>query len=107
LTAYKGTPFKLRFRFDGGSTVNFVVLSVGWWIDDINVDGATWHQIGTTNGTTTSLNINNKPNGHYYYRVRGVYSNGNSTTNSNVQDIVVNAPVPTSIVSRKTHGAAG
>jgi hypothetical protein len=103
LTSYKGIPFKLRFRFDGGSTVNLVVLSVGWWLDDINVDGGTWTQIGTTGPTTTSLNVTNKPNGHYYYRVRGVYTNGNSTTNSNVQDIVVNFPL-NSVASRMTHG---
>src|SRR5438132_5003873 len=106
LTPYKGIPFKLRFRFDGGSTFNLVVLSVGWWVDDINVDGGTWKQIGTTGTGTTSLNITNKPNGHYYYRVRGVYTNGNTTNNSNVQDIVVNFPL-NSVFSVMTHGSIG
>jgi hypothetical protein len=104
LTAYKGKPFILRFRFDSGPTVNVVQQTLGWWVDDINVDGATWKQIGTTGGGTTSLNITNKPNGHYYYRVRGMYSNGNLTTNSNVQDIVVNFPL-TAVVSRMSHGS--
>jgi hypothetical protein len=102
LTAYKGVPFKLRFRFDGGQSTYVFYRSLGWWVDDINVDGATWKQIATTGPTTTSLNITNKPNGHYYYRVRGVYSNGNLTTNSNVQDIIVNFPL-TAVVSRMSH----
>jgi hypothetical protein len=107
LTPYKGIPIKLRFRYNTADSIYPAIHSLGWWVDDINVDGATWTQIGTTGGNTTSLNITSKPNGHYYYRVRAVYANGSITTNSNVQDIVVNAPVPTSIVSRKTHGAAG
>jgi hypothetical protein len=107
LSPYKGIPFKLRFRFDGGSTVNFVVLSVGWWVDDINVDGATWTQIGTTDPTTTSLNITGKPNGHYYYRVRGTYTNGSSTNHSNVQDIIVNGPKLLSVASSKVHTGVG
>ncbi len=108
LSPYKGIPFKFRFRFDGGSTVNFVVLSVGWWVDDINVDGGTWHQIGTVGPTATSLNVINKAAGHYYYRVRGTYNGGGVTTNSNVQDIVVSPPAQfLSAKSRKIHGAAG
>jgi Carboxypeptidase regulatory-like domain len=105
LSAYKGVPFKIRFRFDGGTTLG-VPSTLGWWVDDINVDGATWKQIGTTNSATTSLNITNKPNGQYYYRVRGVYGNGSFTTNSNVQDIIVNTPLTlTGVVSRMTHGS--
>jgi hypothetical protein len=103
LSAYRGVPFKLQFRFSNGTLLYFLIRSVGWWVDDINVDGATWHQIGTTGPGTTSLNITNRPNGHYYYRVRGVYSNGNLTTHSNVQDIIVNFPL-TAVVSRMTHG---
>ena len=105
LSAYKGIPFKLRFRFDGGTTLG-IPTTFGWWIDDINVDGGTWTQIGTTGPGATSLNISAKPNGHYYYRVRAVYTNGNLTTHSNVQDIIVNAPNPPTLVgavSRKTH----
>ena len=103
LSAYRGVPFKLQFRFSNGTLLYFLIRSVGWWVDDINVDGATWKQIGTTGPATTSLNITNKPNGHYYYRVRGVYANGNLTTHSNVQDIIVNFPL-TTVVSRMTHG---
>ncbi len=108
LTAYKGKPIKLRFRFNGGSSVNFIILSVGWWLDDINVDAGTWHQVGTAGPGSTSLTLFNKPSGHYYYRVRGVYSNGTRTTNSNVQDIIVNAPtvLPTAAASRKMHNGA-
>jgi carboxypeptidase family protein/dockerin type I repeat protein len=102
LTAYKGVPIKLRFRFNTARTLYPAFHTLGWWVDDINVDGATWKQIGTTGGGTTSLNITNRPNGHYYYRVRGVYSNGNLTTHSNVQDIIVNFPL-TSVVSRMSH----
>jgi hypothetical protein len=105
LTAYRGVPFKLRFRFNGGSLIYFLIHSFGWWVDDINADGATWTQVGTTAPGTTSLNIANKPSGQYYYRVRGVYGNGSFTTNSNVQDIIVNSPLTlTGVVSRMTHG---
>jgi hypothetical protein len=79
---------------------------VGWWVDDINADGATWRQVGTTGPGATSLAINNKPTGQYYYRVRGTYGNGSFTTNSNVQDIIVNSPLTlTGVVSRMTHGS--
>jgi hypothetical protein len=105
LTAYKGQPFQLRFRFDGGPTVNLVMQTLGWWVDDINVDGATWHQIGTVGPSTTSFNVINKAAGHYYYRVRGVYTNGNTTNHSNVQDIIINPPPQfLSAASRKVHG---
>ncbi len=108
LTAYKGKPFLLRLRFDSGPTFSPLVPSVGWWVDDINVDGATWAQIGTTAGSTTSLNITSKPGGHYFYRVRGNYMDGNFTDHSNVLGITVNLPLSlTSVVSEKTHGSAG
>jgi hypothetical protein len=108
LSAYKGTPFKLQFRFSDGTLIYFFIRTVGWWVDDINVDGATWKQVATTNATTTSVNVTNKPGGHYYYRVRGVYTNGTQTDNSNVMGIVVNTPLSlTSAVSEKTHGSAG
>ncbi len=108
LSPYRGTPFKLQFRFNDGSLTYFLIRTVGWWVDDINVDGATWSQIGTTDGNTTSLNITNKPGGHYYYRVRGAYTNGTYTDNSNVKDIIVNLPLSlTSVVSEKMHGSAG
>jgi hypothetical protein len=108
LTAYRGVPFKLQFRFNDGSLIFFLIRTVGWWVDDINADGATWTQIGTTGPSTTSFNITNKPNGQYYYRVRGVYTNGSFTTHSNVQNIIVNTPLTlTSVVSMKTHGTAG
>ena len=109
LTSYRGIPFKLRYRFNNGTLFYFLIRSVGWWVDDVSVDGATWTQVGTTPPGTTSLNLTNKPNGHYYYRVRATYGSGSPTTNSNVQDIIVNAPAPTllGIASRKTHGAAG
>ena len=108
LTPYRGTAFKLRFRYNTGSFIYFLIRSLGWWVDDINIDGATWSQIATTDANTTSLNITTKPNGHYYYRVRATYSGNRFTTNSNVQDIIVNAPAPpqlVSVVSRKNPGA--
>jgi hypothetical protein len=109
LSPYRGTPFKLQFRYNNGAFIYFFLRTVGWWVDDINVDGATWKQIGTTtNGSTTSLNITNKPGGHYFYRVRGAYTDGTYTDNSNVKDITVNLPLSlTSVVSEKTHGSAG
>src|SRR5207302_9253810 len=108
LTAYKGIPIKLRFRYNTARSIYPAIHSLGWWVDDINVDGATWTQIATTDAATTALNLTNKPGGHYYYRVRAVYGNGARTTNSNVQDIVVNLPLQlVSAASNKTHGTAG
>lgn len=110
LTAYRGVPLKVRFRFNGGTLIYFLIHSFGWWVDDITADGATWTQVGTTAPGATSLSLSNKPNGRYYYRVRGTYGAGIPTTNSNVQDIIVNAPPPpqlVSVVSRMTHAAAG
>jgi Carboxypeptidase regulatory-like domain len=108
LSAYRGTPFKLQFRYNSGAFIYFLIRTFGWWVDDINVDGATWTQLGTTDGSTTSLNITNKPGGHYFYRVRGAYTDGTYTDNSNVKDIIVNTPLSlTSVVSSKSHAAAG
>jgi hypothetical protein len=108
LSAYRGTPFKLQFHYNSAGFLYFLIRTVGWWVDDINVDGATWKQIGTTNGLTTSLNLTNKSGGHYFYRVRGAYTDGTYTDNSNVKDIIVNLPLSlTSVVSEKTHGGAG
>jgi Carboxypeptidase regulatory-like domain len=108
LSAYRGTPFKLQFHYNSGAFSYVFIRTVGWWVDDINVDGATWKQIGTTDGATTSLNITNKPGGHYYYRVRGAYMDGSYTDHSNVKDIIVNTPLSlTSVVSSKAHGGAG
>jgi hypothetical protein len=92
LTAHKGVPIKLRFRFNTDPVTYFLIRTLGWWVDDILVDGATWTQVGTTAPNQTSLNIANKPNGRYFYRVRAIYSNGSFTANSNVHDIIVNAP---------------
>lgn len=94
LSSLRGTPLKLRFRFSNGTLVYFLIRSIGWWVDDINIDAGTWTQIATVDQNTTSLNFTNKPNGHYYYRVRALYSNGRFTTHSNIQDIVVDAPTP-------------
>jgi hypothetical protein len=106
MTPYRGTPIKLRFRFNTGNVLYFLTPTLGWWVDDINVDGATWKQIGTTDPSTSSFNITNKPNGQYYYRVRGIYDNSRFTTNSNVEDIIVNTPLTlTGVVSRMTHGS--
>jgi hypothetical protein len=108
LTAYRGTSFKLRFRFNTDPTTYFFIRTVGWWVDDINVDGATWHQIGTAGPGATSFNVINKGAGHYYYRVRATYANGTYTNNSNVQDIVISPPTQfLSAKSRKVHGGAG
>ena len=108
LTPYRGTPFKVRFRFNTDPVTYFFIRTVGWWVDDINVDGASWHQIGTAGPGATSFNVINKAGGHYYYRVRATYANGTFTNNSNVQDIVVNPPSQLlSAKSRKVHGGAG
>jgi hypothetical protein len=108
LTSYKGLPIKLRFRFNTARTLYPAFHTLGWWVDDINVDGATWTKIATVTPGSTSFNVLNKAAGHYYYRVRAVYSNGSFTTNSNVQDIIVNPPVQfLSAASRKVHGAGG
>jgi hypothetical protein len=107
LTPHKGVPIKLRFRFNTDPVTYFLIRTLGWWVDDILVDGATWTPVATVPGTNTSTHIINKPSGHYYYRVRGVYNDGSPTAFSNVQDIIVNAPTPptlNSVVSVKTHG---
>lgn len=108
LSAYLGMPIKLRFRFNTDPVTYFLIRTLGWWVDDINVDGATWHQIGTAGPGATSFNVINKAAGHYYYRVRATYANGTFTNNSNVQDIVINPPAQfLSAKSRKVHGAVG
>lgn len=94
LTAYVGTPFRIRFRFNSGPGNFVAALTPGWWVDDISINAATWVRIASVPGSQTSLDVTRTENGTYSYRVRGVYSDSTATAWSNVEGIVVNRPAP-------------
>lgn len=93
LTAYRGTPFRLRFRFSTGPSNFFAYVTAGWWIDDVTVSGATWSTLAIVGPDQTSYEIEDQRNGRYFHWVRGVYAaDATATAWSNVEDVVVDRP---------------
>jgi hypothetical protein len=91
LTAYRGTPIRLRFRFV--STSNYYLFTtLGWWIDDIVISGASWHRVAVVPPDQTSLPITDRIDGGYAYRVRSGFTDGSASAFSNVETIVVALP---------------
>jgi len=89
LGAYIGQPIRIRFRMNGGGSDYFLYVTSGWWLDDVTVDGGTWHTLGVAPAEATQFEVTGKNDGHYFYRVRAIYTDGSATAFSNVQDMVV------------------
>ncbi len=92
LTSYIGQPLRIRFRMSGGTSDYFLYVTSGWWVDDITISGATWHPIAQVPATETQYQVTGRFNGSYFYRVRGVYTDGSATAFSNVEGIDVQGP---------------
>ena len=91
LSAYNGKSIKVRFRYYVGGFEYFQESPLGWYVDDVSITNDTWHDVGTTAGT--SFSVTGKSNGTYCYRVRTAFFNGTSPSPwSNVVTVTVNRP---------------
>jgi hypothetical protein len=89
LTPYIGTAIRLRFTMDGGGSDYFLYVTQGWWVDDVTIEGATWHTLATAPADATQLQVTGRFNGSYAYRVRAVFTDGSATAFGNVEGIDV------------------
>lgn len=84
----------IRFVYDTDQLVSIPYL--GWFIDDIRVEVATWESIGQTNADVTTFAVTDRDSGTYHHRVAGRFDTGGANQTlgpcSNVADIVVDAP---------------
>lgn len=85
----------VRFVYDTDQLVS-APLYLGWFIDDISIEVATWASIGQTDADATSLGVSDQPNATYHHRVAGRFDTGAANAIlgpwSNVVDIVVERP---------------
>ncbi len=91
LSAYRGQPIRIRFRFVSTSNYFFFVSS-GWWVDDVTLSGATWRRVAVVSPDVTEHEVTGLLDGEYSYRVQGVFTDGTATAFGNVQGIVVDGP---------------
>ena len=91
LTAYRGQPIRLRFRFESTSNY-YLFVTAGWWVDDIVISGATWHTIAVVSPDQTTLDVAGRIDGEHSYRVRSGFTDGSASAFSNVESIGVELP---------------
>ena len=72
LDRFAGKAVKLRFRYTTGPDNRAGSTPNGWYIDDIEVAGPSWTEIGRTAGT--SFSIAGRPGGSNTYRVGALYT---------------------------------
>lgn len=90
LIDYIGQSLRVRFRYDNG-VASFPPDSPGWWIDDVVISGGSWQTIAVTGAAVTSYTVNGRLADQYFYRVRGLYTDGTVSGWSNVVDMVSEA----------------
>lgn len=91
LSAYRGQPFRIRFRFVSTSNFFFFVTT-GWWVDDVTLSGATWHAQAVVPANQTHHEVTGRFDGEHFYRVRSVYTDRSASAFSNVEAILVQGP---------------
>jgi subtilase family protein len=91
LSAYRGQPFRIRFRFISTSNF-FLFVTTGWWVDDVTLSGATWHGLAVVPANQTQYQVTGRFDGEHFYRVRSVYTDGTASAFSNVEEIFVQGP---------------
>jgi hypothetical protein len=72
LDAFRGNAVKLRFRYTYGGDDYIDLAPLGWNIDDVKIVATDWHAVGTTAGT--SFTLNGRPGGRVSYRVTALYT---------------------------------
>jgi len=86
----------VRFVYDTDQLIS-APLYLGWWIDDIAIEVATWETIGQTDADATTLAVVDQSNGTYHHRVAGRFDTGGASATlgpwSNVVDMVVDRPL--------------
>lgn len=79
---------------------------LGWFVDDIEIEVATWETIGQTDADATTFEVVDQPSGAYHHRVAGRFDTGGANDTlgpwSNVVDIVVERTQPDLVVSDMT-----
>jgi hypothetical protein len=91
LTAYRGQPLRVRFRFVSTSNY-YLFVTAGWWVDDVTASGATWRRVAIVPPDQTQAEIAGRFDGRYFYRVQAVYTDGTASTFGNVEEIDVDGP---------------
>jgi Zn-dependent M28 family amino/carboxypeptidase len=87
LVKYKGKRIKIRFRYIMGPNDPAASQPAGWYIDDINVTSASWHEIGST--TVSEFTVFGKPAGTYAYRIIARFNDEIETLPSNAEIVKV------------------
>ena len=86
----------IRFVYDTDQLVS-APLYLGWFIDDVAVEVASWVTIAQTDADATTSAVVDQPNGTFHHRVAGRFDTGGANTTfgpwSNVVDIVVDRPL--------------
>jgi hypothetical protein len=72
LDQFAGKSVKVRFRYTTGPDNRASTTANGWHIDDVQVTGPSWTEIGRTAGT--SFAISGRPGGSNTYRVGALYT---------------------------------
>ena len=86
LTRFAGRNVIIRFRAAFTTRNGIFVTRYGWYLDDIQINSASFTQLAETTGTSFELR---RPNGTYAYRVRGVFEDHVVTAPSNTETIQV------------------
>jgi hypothetical protein len=75
ISQYAGQAIKVRFRMVS-DTLNGPpdAAPLGWFIQDIGISSDDFHSIANPGATAGSLQVNNRVNGTYYYRVAGLFT---------------------------------
>jgi hypothetical protein len=72
ISPFAGKSIKLRFRMVS-DTLNGEAC-IGWWVEDIRITSDDFKAIAETGPGSTFLDLTNKSNGRYLYRVAGLFS---------------------------------
>ncbi len=97
LSAFAGRSIRLRFRF----TTDFITAPplLGWFIDNIQIEGSNYSQVGSTVAAQRNFDLVGRGNGTYAYRVAGLFGDCGGTPTlgprSQVRQITVELGPPT------------
>jgi subtilisin family serine protease len=75
ISQYAGQAIKVRFRMVS-DTLNGPpdASPLGWFIQDITISSDDFHSIANLNPIAASLQVSDRPNGTFYYRVAGLFT---------------------------------
>src|SRR4029450_399771 len=90
LSAYAGKSIRIRFRVQSDDLISFPAY-LGWFLDNISIQTASWTPIGTTGASTLDFAVTGRSTGDYLYRITGLFGTACSAVGhySNIQEITV------------------